>query len=117
MKRLILGSLSFLLFSSVTATVVQAETQALTSATSSRVLDLAGQLTPFELVSMAHQGNFIEQGIPSYLVLVSEHNMGKVRAEDLVAAAIRANKLSPQFSSDRGYLNAVEFQLQMFNVR
>jgi hypothetical protein len=117
MKRLILGSLSFLLFAGITATVVQAQTQAINSATSSRALKLATQVTPFELVTMAHQGYFIEQGIPSYMMLVSDYQRGTLSAKDLVEAGIRANKLSPEFSTDRSFLNAVDLQLQLFAVR
>lgn len=118
MKGLILGSLSLLFLSAVSVPVAQAQTQAVNSATSrTAVLEPSYQLTPFELVTMANQGYFREQGIPSYMGLVSAHRMGKIRAEELVEAAIRANRLSAQISRDRGYLSAVEAQLQMFSIR
>ncbi|MFB2879232.1 hypothetical protein [Floridanema aerugineum] len=117
MKRLILGTLSLLLLSSLSIPVAQAQTQAINSATYRATINPVYQLTPFALVTMADQGYFKEQGIPSYLGLVSAHGMGKLRAEELVAAAIKAKKLSPEILTDRGYLNAVEAQLQRLNLR
>ncbi|HEY9849095.1 MAG TPA: hypothetical protein V6D28_06535 [Leptolyngbyaceae cyanobacterium] len=112
MKRLIIGSLSFLLLSTAIAPVIRAETQAINSATLNQTLELAKQLTPFELVYLANQGYLSEQGIPSSMGLISAYQMGTVRAEKLVEAAIKANKLSPQLATDRGYLNTVEFLLR-----
>lgn len=117
MRRLILGSLSFLLLSSAIAPVIRAETQAINSATLNQTPELAKQLTPFELVSLANQGYLSEQGIPSSMALISAYQMGTVRAEEVVEAAIKANKLSPQFSRDRSYLNAVNSLLQTLIIR
>lgn len=117
MKRLILSTLSLLLLSSWFLPVAQAQTQAINSVNYRATINPVDQLTPFELVTMADQGYFKEQGIPSYLGLVSAHAMGKLRAEELVAAAIRAKKLSPEILTDRGYLSAVEAQLQRLNLR
>lgn len=117
MKRLIISSLSFLLLSTVTAPVIRAETQATNSTTLNQTPNFAKDITPFELVSLANQGYFRKQGIPRAMALVSAYQMGRVRAEELVEAAIKANKLSPQFSTDRGYLNAVESLLRMLTIR
>ena len=116
MKRLIIGSLSLIFLSSLAVPVAQAQSQAINSETFRTIVNPVAQLTPFELVSMADQGYFQEQGIPGYLALVSAHQMGKLRAEQLVEAAIRAKKLSPQILSERGYLSAVEAQLQRLNL-
>lgn len=117
MKRLIIGSLSLLFLSSLSVPVAQAQTQAINSETYGTTVNPVYQLTPFELVSMANQGYFQEQGIPGYIELVSAHRMGRLRAEQVVEAAIRAKKLSPQIARDRGYLSAVEAQLQRLNIR
>ena len=111
MKRLILGSLSFVLLSQVITSVAQAQIQATQSTIPNYTSNLVTQLTPFELVTMAYQGYFQEQGIPSYMLI------GRLRAETLVEAAIRAKKLSPQVLTDRGYLNAVEVQIRRLIVR
>lgn len=117
MKRLIINSLSLVFLSFLAVPVAQAQTQAINSETFRNIVNPVDQITPFELVSMANQGYFQEQGIPSYLSLVSAHRMGKLRAEQLIEAAIRAKKLSPEILSDRGYLSAVEAQLQRLNIR
>lgn len=116
MKRLILGTLSFLLLSTATVPVIRAETQAINSATLNQTPELAKQITPFELVSLANQGYLSEQGIPSSMALISAYQMGTVRAEELVEAAIRANKLSSHFATDRGYLNTVESLLRTLTI-
>lgn len=117
MKRLIIGSLSLVFLSSFSVPVAQAQTQAINSETYRSTVNPVYQLTPFELVSMANQGYFQEQGIPGYLELASAHRMGRLSAEQLVKAAIRVKKLAPQMASDKGYLSAVEAQLQRLNLR
>jgi len=117
MKHLIIGSLSLVFLSSLSVPVAQAQTQAINSETYRTTVNPVYQLTPFELVSMANQGYFREQGIPGYVELVSAHRMGRLGAEQLVEAAIRAKKLAPQIASDKGYLSAVEAHLQRLNIR
>ncbi|MBE9225204.1 hypothetical protein IQ264_07135 [Phormidium sp. LEGE 05292] len=117
MKRLLLGSLSFLFLSQGITSVAQAQIQATRSTIPNYTSNLLQELTPFELVTMAYQGYFQEQGIPSYALLVSAHQVGRLRAETLVEAAIRTQKLSPQVLKDQGYLNAVEVQLRELIVR
>ena len=68
-------------------------------------------LQPFNLVSLAYQGGLEEQGIPSGGTLIFERQNRNIVAEDLVKAAISANKLPPQILNDQNYLNAVKSQL------
>ncbi|MCC5662636.1 hypothetical protein LC653_01475 [Nostoc sp. CHAB 5784] len=68
-------------------------------------------LQPFNLVSLAYQGGLEEQGIPNGGTLISERQNRNIVAEDLVKAAISANKLPPQILNDQNYLNAVRSQL------
>ncbi len=68
-------------------------------------------LQPFNIAFLAYQGNLKEQGIPSGSALISEYQIGKLTAKDLVEAAIRANKLPAQVLNNPGYLNAVDSQL------
>jgi hypothetical protein len=110
MKRLILGSLSILPILGATAPavrvqIVQNQTEVTNPANSS------SQLTPFILVDKAYRGDFKSQGIPSYGALIFAYQFGSVTAKDLVEAAIRANRLSPQTLADRGYVNAVKARL------
>jgi hypothetical protein len=69
------------------------------------------QLTPFNLVSLAYQGEYRMQGIPGFGSFKSGISSETITAKDLVKAAIDANQLSPGTQTDRGYLNAVEQQL------
>lgn len=68
-------------------------------------------LQPFNLVFLAYQGNLKEQGIPSGNSLIFEYQTGNLRANDLVNAAVKANKLPTQILNDQSYLSAVESQL------
>ena len=68
-------------------------------------------LQPFNLVSLAYQGGLEEQGIPSGGTLIFERQNRNIVAEDLVKAAISANKLPPQILNDQNYLDAVKSQL------
>ncbi|MBV9385576.1 MAG: hypothetical protein JOZ78_04010 [Chroococcidiopsidaceae cyanobacterium CP_BM_ER_R8_30] len=109
MQRLILSSLSVLLLTIAAAPVVGAQTKALNSETSDSTNSY--QLTPFNLVSLAYQGNFKQQGIPSAGALVFAYEDGQVSATKLVRSAIADNQLLPSALDDRGYLKAVKFQL------
>lgn len=110
MKRLVFGGLSVLLLTAAIAPAVKAQTTAVNpttlNSTSTR------QLKPFNLVNLAHRGYFKQQGIPSYLTLASAYRTGRIDAFDLVQAAVKANRLSPETLTDQGYLNSVEVQLR-----
>jgi hypothetical protein len=75
------------------------------------------QITPFNLVGGAYQGLFQEQGIPKYGTLISAYIEGKVTPEDIVQAAIRANRLQATALQDKGYLNAVKTYLDGLSHR
>lgn len=65
----------------------------------------------FNLVSSAYRGDFEDQGINSYAVLISNYEAGELTAEDLVQAAIDAGELSPGAMEDASYVEAVDAQL------
>lgn len=65
----------------------------------------------FNLVSSAYRGDFEDQGVNSYGVLISNYEAGELTAEDLVDAAIEAGELSPSAMEDSSYINAVDEQL------
>ncbi|GAB1543437.1 hypothetical protein NUACC21_61110 [Scytonema sp. NUACC21] len=118
MKRLIVGSLSLVLFYTSAASSVRAETlnsaapsqQTMVTATSIR------SFTPFELVHFAYRGSLEQQGIPGYSLLLSNYSFGNISAESLVKAGITAGKVSPNALSDGGYLNAVTSQLRLLDT-
>ncbi|MEO0926385.1 MAG: hypothetical protein AAFY63_11010 [Cyanobacteria bacterium J06643_13] len=66
----------------------------------------------FNLVSSAYRGEFEEQGVNSYAVLISNYETGELTAEDLIGAAIESGELSPMALEDDSYVRAVDAQLQ-----
>lgn len=69
------------------------------------------QTEAFNLVSSAYRGDFEDQGINSYAVLVSNYEAGELTAEDLINAAIESGELSPSALEDESYVEAVDSQL------
>lgn len=65
----------------------------------------------FNLVSSAYRGDFEDQGVNSYAVLVSNYEDGELTAEDLINAAIESGELSPMALEDASYVEAVDSQL------
>lgn len=65
----------------------------------------------FNLVSSAYRGDFEDQGIESYAVLISNYEAGELTAQDLIQAAIDAGELSPSAMEDAAYVEAVNTQL------
>lgn len=96
MKRLILGGLSVLLLTAAPATLAQ--TEAYNAATQQSTFNK--QLTPFDLVTLAHRGYFQAQGIPSYTNFSSAYYLGKLTAKDLVQAAVSANQIQASTLTD-----------------
>ena len=70
------------------------------------------RVSPRELVTLAHQGRFKGQGIPSYDNFRSKARSGKITAAELVESAIASKRLSPEAASDRQYLSAVDGHLK-----
>jgi hypothetical protein len=68
-------------------------------------------LQPFDAAFLAYQGELKQQGIPSGATLISEYQIGKVTAVDVVKAAISAKKLPSQVLNEPDYLSAVNSQL------
>ena len=110
MKFFILSSLSVLLISAATAPTVKAEIAAVTNTANNAAT--ISQLKPFNLVHMAYQGYFRDQGIPGYSAFLAAYESGRVSAEELVQRAVKKNKLSPETASDRGYLRAVKSYIE-----
>lgn len=115
MKRLILTGISALLLAATHAPAVSAQTTALNTTLRSTYTRV---LTPFHLVTFADRGYFKQQGIPAQSILRSAYHFGQIDATDIVRAAVKANRLDPQFLNDKSYLSAVEAQLRTLeNVR
>ncbi len=116
MKRFILAGLSVVLLSAATAPTVKAETMAVNSNMRDRIASSSYMLQPFNLVGLAYQGYFQEQGIPSYGAFLAAYHGGSINARDLVQSAIKNNRLPASALQDEDYLNAVETQLMFFDT-
>jgi hypothetical protein len=68
-------------------------------------------LQPFNLVTFAYQGGLKQHGIPSGEMLVFETQNRNIIANDLVKAAVNADKLPLKALNDQNYLSAVNSQL------
>lgn len=69
-------------------------------------------VSPRELISLARQGQFKAQDIPSHNNFRHRVRTGKITAKELVASVIANNCLSQKVASDRNYLNAVADHLK-----
>lgn len=111
MKFTILGGLSVLLFSIADVTTLGVEIAAAAERGENSTA-IKYQLRPFNLVYLAYQGYFRDQGIPGYSAFLAAYETGRVSAEDLIQSAVKKNKLSSETASDRGYLRAVKSQIE-----
>ncbi len=117
MPRLIIGSLSLLLMSVALAPAVRAEMPRVNSSDStvenSSSAQEQEQTTAFNLVTLAYQGFFQKQGIPSAGALLQGYRAGDIRAEDLVRSGIAVNRLAPETLNDQEYMAAVKSYLTL----
>lgn len=111
MKFAILGVLSVLMVSTITAPTLGVEIAAAADREENSTA-IKYQLRPFNLVYLAYQGYFRDQGIPGYSAFLAAYESGRVSAEELVQSAVKKNKLSPETASDRGYLRAVKSYIE-----
>lgn len=88
------------------------ETDGTTSTSDSMMMYDVRRTEAFNLVSSAYRGQFEQQGIDGYAVMLSNYNSGQLTAEDLINAAIEAGELSPMAIEDESYVEAVELQLE-----
>lgn len=115
MHRLIMGSLSLLLMSVALAPTVRAEMPSADSSDSTveNSSSAKEQTTAFNLVTLAYQGFFEEQGIPSAGALLQAYRAGDISPEDLVRGAIAVNRLAPETLNDQEYMAAVQSYLNV----
>lgn len=100
MKYLAVGLLSSMLLSGAAMTTsVKAETV---------------EVTAFQLVSLAYDGYFMDQGISGAGAFIDEVERGEVTPVKIVQAGIDDARLMPETINDQAYLHAVELQLSAF---
>ena len=117
MRRSISGLLTtLLLFAAILPAAAQAQT-ALTSLNPYAANQpKANQIRPFNLADLAYQGYLKDQGIPSNGALMSAIASGTITAQDIIQAAVKANRLPEQTLNDQGYRHNFEDQLQAFTA-
>jgi hypothetical protein len=74
------------------------------------------RLSPFNLAYLAYRGYLNAEGIPSSGGLIDALVSGTITAQDVIQAAIKANRLSEKILKDEGYRFALEGQLQEFTT-
>lgn len=115
MKRLILGGLSVLLLSAAATSPAFADATEVnhshTNNSSNSTATPGFELEPFNLVSMAYQGYFQDQGIPSGQALMFAYRKGDISAIDIVSVGVQSNRITAAMLADDSYVNAVELQM------
>jgi hypothetical protein len=114
MKRFILGGLSVLLLSAAVVPAAQAEMAPATPPANADTIGMA--VTPFNLVFLAYHGFFEDEGISKYNTLISDYQVGRVTAQNLIQVGITMRRLAPDTLMNRAYVNSVERQLQSLST-
>ncbi|UBF27950.1 hypothetical protein K9N68_08650 [Kovacikia minuta CCNUW1] len=114
MQRSISTLLTMLLASTVILPAAYAQSPGTTQSlnpyvTNSSVVD---QSSPFNLAYLAYQGYLKDEGIPSNGALIDAIADGTITAQDIMQAAVKANRLSEQTLNNSGYRSSLEDQLK-----
>jgi hypothetical protein len=113
MKRIALSILPILLLSTAIAPAAHAEVATATPPPEAAMLGMS--VTPFNLVFLGYQGFLESEGIPKFNGLVEGYREGKVKAQDLVRAAINMGRLSASTLNDQNFIGAVDWELRRMN--
>lgn len=79
--------------------------------------DRVVNVQPFNLVHLAYQGYFQDEGIPGYGAFRIKIEQKQVTAPKLIEIAIEKGRLSPDALSNQDYVHAVKTQLQLIVER
>ncbi|BAU10397.1 hypothetical protein LEP3755_08810 [Leptolyngbya sp. NIES-3755] len=107
--KLMLG----LLLMSVLLPVSIAKAEPIAATTSTVTTPL---MSPYNVVFMAYQGYFREQGLRGYGAFADGCNQGTLTATDVVKAAIQANRLPESILNDRGFMSAIDANMKSFKT-
>jgi hypothetical protein len=69
------------------------------------------RLSPYDVIFLAYQGQFREQGIRGYGAFIESCYQGQLSAKKIVQAAIKANRLPADAINDDAYLKAIDANL------
>ena len=110
MERLLLATIGTILIATTATQPAFAKKTTINSQVTQN--KIVKNVTPFNLVSLAYQGQFKNQGIPSYNSLLTAIRFGEVSGKDLVQRGIDTGRLSSDTINNSGYVQAVEYHLQ-----
>lgn len=102
MKRIVLSTLFVLSLSNLVTPTAKAQ---------------SNRVSQFNLVQLAKQGFLKEHDIPSHQALCSAVASKRVKAKDVVQAAIAENRLVSEKIEDKDYLRSVENKIQRMCIR
>ncbi|MGB3639177.1 MAG: hypothetical protein WBA39_16615 [Rivularia sp. (in: cyanobacteria)] len=110
MERLLLATFGTILI----ATTATPNVMASQTAVNSNVVQNQVQknISPFNLVSLAYQGEFKNQGVSGYHSLLTAITFGEISGKHLVQIGIDTGRLSAETINDSGYISSVDSQLQ-----
>lgn len=113
MNRFAMSGLTALLLTIATSPIAAAQNlTAVDSSFPETAATVGMEVTPFNLVFLAYQGFFEQEGIAMAEGLLRGYQAGRITAEDLVQAAVNMNRLPEDASNDQRYLQAVDYQLR-----
>lgn len=113
MKKLLLTGLTTLVMTSAMLPAAFAESNPRYNPNFPMQAQIDGMyVSPYNLVFLAYQGLFENEGIQGGNALVVEYRAGRVTPERLVKTAVGMNRLSMETLNNRGYLNAVRGVLE-----
>ncbi len=110
MERLLLAAVgTILIATTATPPALANKTAANSNVTQSQIHN---NITPFNLVSLAYQGEFKNQGVGGYNSLLTAIRFGEISGKDLVKHGIDTGRLTAETINDTNYINAVDSQLK-----
>ncbi len=112
LQRLVMSGLIFSLISVVSTPIVRAE---MTNDSYGSTSISSSDIQPFNLVTLAYQGYFKDEGIPSNGAFMNALHGGQITAKKLVESAIKAGRLPETATNDEAYLHYVDNQLQFLD--
>lgn len=71
----------------------------------------SSRLSPYDVIFLAYQGYFREQGIRGYGAFVEECYQGQLSAKRIVEAAIQAKRLPAETINDLAYIQSINSNL------
>ena len=110
MQRLLLAAIGTALITTTVTPPVFAEKVNVNSQVTQN--QVSKNITPFNLVSLAYQGTFKNQGIGGYHSFLTAVRFGEISGKDLVQLGINSGRLSADTINDSSYIKAVDYRLK-----